>query len=88
MLAACHRRLATPDAREQATFFALTAHRYAVYASALEALPHRGGLLALDDDLLLLKPPFVFSLHKYDVRHQVEAGSGCSATVNTGILFM
>ena len=81
--------LAQPcDAREQATFFALTAHRYAVYASALEVLPHRGGLLALDDDLLLLKPPFVFSLHKYDVRHQVEAGSGCGATVNTGILFM
>ena len=81
--------LAPPcDASELATFYALTAHRYGVYAAALEALPRRGGLLALDDDLLVLKPPFVFSLHKYDVRHQVEAGSGCGATVNTGILFM
>ena len=46
------------DTRELATFYALTAHRYAVYAAVLEALPRRGGLLALDDDLLVLKPPF------------------------------
>ena len=59
-----------------------------MYAAALEALPPRGGLLTLDADLLLLRPPFVFAPHKYDVRHQTEGGSGCGAAVNTGVLFV
>ena len=46
-------------------------------------------MLFIDDDVVLLKNPFaLFSTTRFDFRHQIERGSGCSADANGGQLYV